>query len=163
MIIVESQPLDVTTIASFIHQNTVSFNVADSLSFAAMVEQCIQFGQRNPGHKYNVPNRRRISGQLLDSAYEDTAASVQQIMDRAKKNDVTLTSDGWSDVQRRPITKFSKISKSLFCFQVITMYHCVFSCMLLNSPFGRRYPLRHCLHYDVKRNRASRRNSAIGS
>jgi hypothetical protein len=101
---VESKELD--SIASFIFENALSFNVVDSPSFAVMVDQCIQFGQQNPGRKYKVPTRRRISGPLLDSAYEDTAGSVKLIMDRAKKYGGTLTSDGWSDVQRRPITNF---------------------------------------------------------
>ena len=63
-----------STIASFIFENALSFNVVDSPSFAVMVDQCIQFGHQNPGRKYKIPTRRRISGPLLDSAYEDTAA-----------------------------------------------------------------------------------------
>jgi hypothetical protein len=69
----ESKELD-STIASFIFENALSFNVVDSPSFAVMVDQCIQFGHENPGHKYKISTRRRISGPLLDSAYEDTAA-----------------------------------------------------------------------------------------
>ena len=41
------------------------------------------FGQQHPGLKYKATNRRRIAGQLLESAHEDTVASVQPIMDRA--------------------------------------------------------------------------------
>ena len=99
--IVESKELD-STIASFSFENALSFNVVDAPSFAVMVDQCIQFGQQNPRRKYKIPTQRRISGPLLGSAYEDTAASVQPIMDRAKK--YGGASDGWSDVQRRPIT-----------------------------------------------------------
>ena len=103
-----------STIASFIFENALSFNVVDSPSFAVMVDQCIQFGQQNPGRKYKVPTRRRISGPLLDSAYEDTAGSVKPIMDRAKKYGGTLTSDGWSDVQRRPITNFMLVTRESY-------------------------------------------------
>jgi hypothetical protein len=42
MKIVESKTLD-STIASFIYENALSFNVADSPSFTAMVDQCIEF------------------------------------------------------------------------------------------------------------------------
>ncbi len=42
---VESKTLD-TTIACFFYENALSFNVADSPSFAAMVDQRIQFGQQ---------------------------------------------------------------------------------------------------------------------
>ena len=100
-----------TVIANVVYENALPFNVADSSSFAVMVEQCIKFGQQNPGRKYKVPNRRRIGGALLDSAYEDTGASVQPIIDRAKKYGGTLTSDGWSDVHRRPITNFMFVTR----------------------------------------------------
>ena len=95
------------------HENALPFNVADSPSLAHMVEKCIEFGQQHPGHKYKapLPNRRRNGGALLDSAYENTAASVQPIMDRAKKYGTTLTSDGWSDVQRRPLTIFMLVTR----------------------------------------------------
>ena len=65
--------------------NAMPFNVADLPSFAVMGDQCIEFCQQHPGRKYKSPNRRRIGGALLDSAYEDTGASVQPIIDRAKK------------------------------------------------------------------------------
>ena len=110
---VESKTLDAAIVSrecfvsrDVFHENALPFNVADSPSLAHMVEKCIEFGQQHPGDKYKA-NRRRIGGALLDSAYEDTAATVQPIMDRAKKYGATLTSDGWSDVQRRPLTNFT--------------------------------------------------------
>jgi len=115
MKIVESKTLD-STIANFIYENALSFHVADTQSFAAVVDQCIEFGQQHPGRKYKAPTRRRIGGPLLDSAYEDTAASVQPIMDRAKKYGATLASDGWSDVQRRPITNFMLATRECAVF-----------------------------------------------
>ena len=67
--------------------------MADSPSLAYMVEKCIEFGQQHPWRKYKAPNRKRIGGPgaPLDSAYDDIAASVQPIMDRAKKYGATLT------------------------------------------------------------------------
>ena len=115
MKIVESKTLD-STIANFIYENVLSFNLADTQSLAAVVDQCIEFGQQHPGRKYKAPTRRRISGPLLDSAYEDTAASVKPIMDRAKKYGATLASDGWSDVQRRPITNFMLATREYAVF-----------------------------------------------
>ena len=67
------------------------FIVADSPNLAYMVEKCIEFGQQHPWRKYKAQNRKRIGGAPLDSAYHDTAASVQPIMDRAKKYGATLT------------------------------------------------------------------------
>ena len=110
--IVESKTLD-TVIANVFYENALPFNVADSSSFAVMFEQCIKFCQQHPGPKYKVPNQRRIGGALLDSAYEleDTGASVQPSIDRAKRYGGTLTSDGWSDVHRRPITTFMLVTR----------------------------------------------------
>ena len=67
------------------------------------------FGQHCPGRKYKPLNRHRIGGPLLEPAYEQTAASVQPIMDRAKKYGGTLTSDGWSNVQRQAISNFMHV------------------------------------------------------
>ena len=70
------------------------------------MEDVVELSSQDPDADADVvhkaPTRRRIGGPLLDSAYEDTAASFQPIMDRAKKYGATLTSDGLSDVQRRP-------------------------------------------------------------
>jgi hypothetical protein len=65
MKIVESKTLD-STIANFIYENALSFHVADTQSFAAVVDQCIEFGQQHPGRKYKAPTRRRIGGPLLE-------------------------------------------------------------------------------------------------
>ena len=116
---VESKTLD-SAIANVFYENALPFNVADSPSLAHMVEKCIEFGQQHPGRKYKAPNRKRIGGALLDTAYEDTAASVQPIVDRAKKYGATLTSDGWSDVQRRPITNFMLVTRESALSQRIT-------------------------------------------
>ena len=56
----------------------------------------------------------RICGVLLDSAYKDTASSIQPIMDRAKMYGATSTSDGWSDVQRRLINFMLVTRESAF-------------------------------------------------
>ena len=107
---VESKTLD-SAIANYFYENALPFNVADSPSLAHMVEMCIEFSQQHPGRKYKSPNRMRICGVLLDSAYKDTASSIQPIMDRAKRYGATSTSDGWSDVQRRLITNFMLVTR----------------------------------------------------
>ena len=110
---VESKTLD-SAIAEVFYEKTLSFNVAHTLrrlSLSHIVEKCIEFGQQHPGRKYKAPNRMRICGVLLDSAYKDTASSIQPIMDRAKRYGATSTSDGWSDVQRRLITNFMLVNR----------------------------------------------------
>ena len=71
------------TLASFFYENALSFNVADSPSLAAVINECIEFGQHHPGRRYKAPKRRRISGPLLESAYEATTVSAQLIIDRS--------------------------------------------------------------------------------
>ena len=74
--IVESKMLD-ATIASFFYENALLFYVADSPSLVVVINVCIEFGQHHPGRRYKAPNRRRISGPLLESAprYEATTVS----------------------------------------------------------------------------------------
>ena len=68
--VVDSKQLD-STIANFFYENALSFNVADTPSLAAVVEECIEFGRQHPGRKYKAPHRRKIGGQLPDSAYDE--------------------------------------------------------------------------------------------
>ena len=58
--IVESKTLDFV-IANFFYENAMQFNalpfnVADSPSFAVMVDQCIELCQQHPSRKYKAPN-----------------------------------------------------------------------------------------------------------
>ena len=92
--IVELKTLD-SVIANVSYENAMQFNalpfnVADSPSFAVMVDQCIEFCKQHSCRKYKAQNRRRIGGALLDSAYEDTGASLQPIINRAKKYGCTV-------------------------------------------------------------------------
>ena len=57
-------------------------------SLAAGVDQDVEFGKHHQGSKDKVPNQHRIGGQLLESAYVDTAAY------KAKKYGRSLTPDG---------------------------------------------------------------------
>jgi hypothetical protein len=41
--------------------------------------ECIEFSHQHAGRKYKAPNRRKIGGQLLESAYEHTAAAAQRV------------------------------------------------------------------------------------
>jgi hypothetical protein len=67
-----------TTVAFFFYvsNHEVSFNIAvqfaDLPFLTAVVDQYIEFDQQHSGHKYNAATRCKISGPLLESAYEDT-------------------------------------------------------------------------------------------
>ena len=103
------------TIASFFYENVLSFNVADSPSFKTVINHCIDFGKQHPGRRYKAPNRRKIGGPLLDTAYEATTVSAQPIIDRVKHYGGTLASDGWSNVQTRQLT-LSLLQERAQCF-----------------------------------------------
>ena len=94
---IESKTLD-STIASFFYENALAFHVADSQSFSTVVEQCIEFGQQHPGARCKAPNRRRIGDPLLESACEETAATVQPIVARANKCGGTVACSAGSAV-----------------------------------------------------------------
>ena len=58
--------------ASFFYENCISFNVADSSSFARTIEESMRFIKQNPFQSHKVPSRKRLSGELLDQAYRST-------------------------------------------------------------------------------------------
>ena len=84
-----SNELDSRT-ASFFYENAIPFNVADSPSFAAMIEEAMTFRQQNPLQSYEVPLRRKLSGELLDKSYESTELAVLPIIDEAKNMEQQL-------------------------------------------------------------------------
>ncbi len=86
-----------------------SFNVASSSSFADMIEESMSFRQQNSLESCKVPGRNKISGQFLDDAYESVQASIRPLFASAAKLGPTITSDGWSDVQRRRILNFMNL------------------------------------------------------
>ena len=49
------------------------FDVAESQSLAALVDQGIEFSQQHPGRKYKTLIKG-VGGKLLDAAHVDTAA-----------------------------------------------------------------------------------------
>ena len=104
------------TIASFFYENGISFNVADSSSFARMLEESMRFAKQNPFQSYKAPSRKRLSGELLDQAYKSTQQLVAPILAIAKKFGATISSDGWSDAQRRPILNFMASTRAAAAF-----------------------------------------------
>jgi hypothetical protein len=62
-----------TTIANFFEGKCFAVRIRQ------VVDQCIEFSHQHAGRKYKAPNRRKIGGQLLESAYEHTAAAAQRV------------------------------------------------------------------------------------
>ena len=66
-------------IAPLFYENGISFNVADSSSFARMIGESMRFAKQNPFHSYKAPSFKRVSAQLLDQAYKSTEQSVNTL------------------------------------------------------------------------------------
>ena len=49
-------------IASFFYDDCVSVNIADSSSFARMIEESMRLAKQNPCQRYKAPSRKRLSG-----------------------------------------------------------------------------------------------------
>ena len=90
-------------IASFFYENGIAFTVANSSSFALMIEESIKFAKQNPLQSYKTPHRKLLAGDLLDRAYTSTEKIVAPVIAGAAKYGATMASDGWSDARRRPI------------------------------------------------------------
>ena len=87
------QQLD-RAVARFFFENAIPFNVASSSSFADMIGESMSFRQHNSVESYKVPGRKKLSGQLLDDAYESVQASISPLLAAAAKFGSTITSDG---------------------------------------------------------------------
>jgi hypothetical protein len=103
-------------IASFFYENGIAFNVADSSSFQNMIDECMKFSKQNPFQSYKTPSRKKLSGELLDKAYESTEQLIAPHLAAAKKFGVTIASDGWSDPRRRPILNFMASTRGASIF-----------------------------------------------
>ena len=78
------------TIASFPHDNGISFNVSDSSSFARTIEEGIRLAKPNPFQSYKAHARKRLSGELLDEAYKSTEQLAAPTLAIAKKFGATV-------------------------------------------------------------------------
>jgi hypothetical protein len=70
----------------------------------------------NELESYKTPNRKKLSGQLLDDVYESIQESVLPVLAAAVKYGSTVASDGWSDVNRRPILNFMNVTRGRTVF-----------------------------------------------
>ena len=82
-----------------------------------MIEEAMTFRQQNPLQPYKVLLRRKLSGDLLDKAYESTEHGVLPILAEAKKYGATIASDGWNDVHRRPILNIMLVTRGAAVFR----------------------------------------------
>ena len=77
------------TIASFFYDNSISFNVADSSSFARMTEESMRFAKQNPFQSYKAPSCKRLSGGLFVQTYRSTEQRTDPFLAIDKKSGAT--------------------------------------------------------------------------
>lgn len=79
-------------IAKVFYGCNMPFNIADNPLWKDMIQSL------HPG--YDSPNRRTLSGTLLDEVFNGVQ---KHIRDDIKRSEVTLMQDGWSDIHNSPV------------------------------------------------------------
>ena len=70
-----------------------------------MIVECFKFRKQDPLQQvqlYKISFHKKLSGELLENAYESTKKNVSPIFAAAAFG-ATIASDGWKDAQRLPI------------------------------------------------------------
>lgn len=92
-------------VARMFYANGLAFNVADSKYFKeaiAAVAKC--------GSGYVSPNRKALSTNLLSEEVELVDGRVKSHLSDSITTGLTVVSDGWSNVQNRPIINFLAVT-----------------------------------------------------
>jgi hypothetical protein len=101
----QDKELTDSAVAQFFYANGISFNVAKNPYFKRMVEalKCAPAGYKPPGIN---PLRET----LLDKETERVKLQLLPFTDSLKTTGCTVTSDGWSNVQNRPLLNFLQVT-----------------------------------------------------
>ena len=105
---VKQHEIDLSVTRYFIATNT-PFNAASNRHLKSLVQKL------RPGT--TIPERRKISGELLDEVYDQEKQKVKQ---QVQKAHVTLAIDGWSTLTNDPVLRIS-FYKSGVCYLVNTI------------------------------------------
>ena len=62
------------------------------------------------GLSYSVPSRKRVGGSLLRKVYEETKLKMERANSIAEEGGVTVTSDGVTSRQRKPLINLMEVS-----------------------------------------------------
>jgi hypothetical protein len=88
-------------VARFFYSNGIAFNVASSPYFEQFVKAVAAFG---PGYK--PPKHDALRNTLLDREKARIEKELQPILETLETQGCTLTSDGWSNTQNRPLLNY---------------------------------------------------------
>lgn len=84
--------------AKFFFRTGISLRVADSEALKDLMESV------NPAYAKKMPSAKSLSGSLLDKQYEKCLKVLEKILEEAEN--LTLISDGWTNIRRDHIVNF---------------------------------------------------------
>ena len=79
----------------------IPFHIADSPYFKAAITSLTKCDS-----SYTAPNRQKISTKMLDDEVNEIEKYLSSFKTEASKYGVTLVSDGWTNIQMKPIINF---------------------------------------------------------
>jgi len=87
-------------VANFFFRTGISFRIADSQAFKEMVEAF------NPAAATSIPSSKTLSGMLLDRQFTKCSQLLDEILNESE--DLTLVSDGWTNIRGDHMVNRSK-------------------------------------------------------
>lgn len=94
----EKKALIDTKITKLFCRTGMSFRIADSAAFRDVIQEL------NPSYAKQLPKSRTISGVLLDEVYNKSFKQLTDILNDS--NELTLISDGWTNLRGEHIVNF---------------------------------------------------------
>src|SRR6185436_6097850 len=88
-------------VARLFYASGIPFAIADSSYFKAAIAAVAKCDS-----SYKAPNRMKISTAMLADEVHQVEQSMASFKEEAVKHGVTLMSDGWTNVQNKPIINF---------------------------------------------------------
>ena len=105
-----------TKIMPFFYENGISFSKADSSSFACMIEESMKYAKQNSVTKLESPFPKTVIRRSPLPSIQVNRATCgpysEAILANAKQSGAAISSNGWSDVQRRQILNFMESTRA---------------------------------------------------
>lgn len=87
-----------SAVANLFLRTGMAFRIADSPAWKNLIALL------NPDYAQHMPSSRTLSGKLLDNQYEEASKKIGEILEGTEN--LTLTSDGWTNVKGDHIVNF---------------------------------------------------------
>jgi len=96
--IAEKEELD-DLVCAFFYRTAIPFHVVESYSFQNLVAKL------RPSYKNHLPNRKALSGRLLDSFYNKYRTIAKDMIEKSLY--YCITTDGWSNLRNEHLVNFT--------------------------------------------------------